>query len=125
MRLKRIDEPGARFAVRVGDQLRELSDGRVTIGRDLGCEICLDDRAASRRHAVLEIGSTEVTVEDLGSLDGTRVNGARIRSGPTSATGACSRSAVDEFVLVDRARDERPTVETHKIARVALRRVRA
>jgi len=48
------------------------------IGRDAGNDIALPDEAASARHAVLELRDGEWWIEDLGSTNGTLVNGTRI-----------------------------------------------
>ncbi|UCC30661.1 MAG: SpoIIE family protein phosphatase [Phycisphaerales bacterium] len=63
-----------------------LSDGReirralgarpIVIGRDSSCEIPLDDPSASRRHARFAPTAHGYLVEDLGSKNGTLVNGA-------------------------------------------------
>jgi hypothetical protein len=51
-------------------------DGELVLGRagDFGAE----DEELSRRHAVLRAGSDGLEVEDLGSLNGTFVNGRKI-----------------------------------------------
>jgi two-component system, NtrC family, response regulator AtoC len=54
--------------------------GTLTIGRSSQCDIEVDDRSISRRHATLSIGET-VTIEDLGSANGTFVRGQRLTSG--------------------------------------------
>jgi len=54
--------------------------GSVTLGRSSNCDIEVDDRSISRRHAILSIGET-VTIEDLGSANGTFVRGKRITFG--------------------------------------------
>jgi DNA-binding NtrC family response regulator len=46
--------------------------GRVTIGRSKEAEIRIDHASVSRNHAQLTIGNT-LTIEDLGSSNGTRV----------------------------------------------------
>ncbi len=48
--------------------------GRVTVGRAPDNDIVIDDASVSRHHAVLEMGSP-VTLEDVGSANGTRVRG--------------------------------------------------
>jgi pSer/pThr/pTyr-binding forkhead associated (FHA) protein len=54
--------------------------GRVAvIGRDRGCDVVLDDVTVSRRHAELRFGDGLVTLEDLGSLNGTYVNRSPVR----------------------------------------------
>jgi DNA-binding NtrC family response regulator len=52
--------------------------GTVTIGRAPECEVRLTDAACSRRHARLHIDDGALTLEDLGSHNGTRVNGERV-----------------------------------------------
>lgn len=56
----------------------------VVIGRE-GCDLEIDDRQLSRRHAVLRVSGDSVVVEDLDSLNGTFVNGVRIAE-PTPVT---------------------------------------
>jgi len=51
-----------------------LSDGAETIGRDAGCEIPIDDPSASRRHARFTTTPDGVSVQDLGSKNGTLIN---------------------------------------------------
>jgi pSer/pThr/pTyr-binding forkhead associated (FHA) protein len=63
----------------------ELS-GSTVVGRDQSAGLVIDDAEASRRHASLSVEGTTVTVEDLGSTNGTFVNGARI-SAPKELTG--------------------------------------
>lgn len=50
----------------------------VTIGRDNGATIVLGDPGASRRHAEVRPSAAGWTLVDLGALNGTQVNGARI-----------------------------------------------
>jgi predicted Zn finger-like uncharacterized protein len=50
---------------------------RVTIGRS-GADLTLNDNEASRVHAALEVREMTFTVADLGSTNGTMVNGEKI-----------------------------------------------
>jgi predicted Zn finger-like uncharacterized protein len=50
---------------------------RVTIGR-ANADLTLNDTEASRNHAALEIRDTHYTLVDLGSTNGTLVNGEKI-----------------------------------------------
>ena len=57
-----------------------LDQSEITIGRDPGCEGFRNDRTVSRHHAHLTIRDGKATIEDLGSLNGTWVDGAIISS---------------------------------------------
>jgi predicted Zn finger-like uncharacterized protein len=57
---------------------------RITIGR-ANADLTLNDTEASRQHALLEIRDTTYSVADLGSTNGTLVNGEKI-AGPTEIT---------------------------------------
>ena len=52
----------------------------IVIGREAGCDIVLEDRTVSRRHAEIEVGEDAVVLKDLGSSNGTYVNRERIES---------------------------------------------
>ena len=61
-------------------QIYQLAKPRVILGRGAGCDIQLPDSEVSRRHAMLEIRGEEATISDLGSTNGTYVEGVRIES---------------------------------------------
>jgi pSer/pThr/pTyr-binding forkhead associated (FHA) protein len=52
----------------------------LVLGREEGADVVVDDPEMSRRHAALRPAGDAVEVEDLGSLNGTWVNGARIQA---------------------------------------------
>lgn len=64
-----------------------LTDGRrvqialdpVTIGRHPDCDVVLNDSEVSRQHAEVRREEGAITVVDLGSLNGTKVNGAGVK----------------------------------------------
>lgn len=49
--------------------------GRTVVGRDPDCDVVLDDERVSRRHAVLVSGAAGWTIADLGSKNGTLIDG--------------------------------------------------
>lgn len=55
-----------------------LKGASMTIGRDPQCDLHLDNRALSRRHAQIEKRGAAIWVRDLNSQNGTYVNGNRI-----------------------------------------------
>jgi pSer/pThr/pTyr-binding forkhead associated (FHA) protein len=55
--------------------------GEVTIGRFTGSRLVINHDALSRMHAILRITSEDLTIEDLGSANGTFVREARIKPG--------------------------------------------
>lgn len=52
-----------------------LEQERVTIGRKSMCDIQLADRAVSGAHAVIVTVGDDAFIEDLGSTNGTQING--------------------------------------------------
>ena len=52
-------------------------DQGTTIGRE-GCDITLGDPDVSRRHAEIQVSNGDIQISDLGSTNGTFVNGERI-----------------------------------------------
>ena len=53
-------------------------NGELTIGRSPGCTVRLDDTFVSQLHARVFIDGGEVRVDDLGSTNGTLVNGVTV-----------------------------------------------
>ena len=56
----------------------EISEDEMIIGRLPECEIQLPSNMVSRKHAVLKRSGEDVFIEDLGSGNGTFLNGQRI-----------------------------------------------
>ena len=54
-------------------------DETIEIGRSRSCLIHLADQKASRLHATMRWNGTSLMLEDLGSTNGTNVNGKRVR----------------------------------------------
>jgi pSer/pThr/pTyr-binding forkhead associated (FHA) protein len=64
-----------------------LHQGELIIGREEGSEIQLDDLRVSHNHAVLRVHGDKVTIEDLRSTNGTKVNGTPIERQTPLAPG--------------------------------------
>lgn len=52
--------------------------GTMTLGRHADCEIVIPSSEVSRRHARIRVSGVTVSIEDMGSANGTFVNGKRI-----------------------------------------------
>jgi pSer/pThr/pTyr-binding forkhead associated (FHA) protein len=55
-----------------------LAQGEITVGRTAGNTIIIENPGVSRRHAVLRLEGDRAVLEDLGSANGTFVNGQRV-----------------------------------------------
>ena len=76
-----MSDSGSDFAADLvaADGTRHPLAGEMRIGRSNDCEITIEnDAKVSRKHAVFRVEGDSVTVEDLGSANGTLVNGQRI-----------------------------------------------
>ena len=61
-------------------KLHMLSEGSKIMGRGDDCDIVINDARVSRHHVELSMHSEKVVVRDMGSTNGTFVNGKRIES---------------------------------------------
>lgn len=61
------------------------ADAPVTLGRDSSCEVVVASHLASRKHAELLKRAGAWTVRDLGSRNGTSLNGAPLAEGQAHA----------------------------------------
>jgi len=64
-----------------------LETERVTIGRQSGCTITIRDTNVSREHVQLRRRPNGWTVRDLGSTNGTKLNGVRVEGEQILANG--------------------------------------
>jgi two-component system, NtrC family, response regulator AtoC len=108
----------ASAALASGDLLLVAGDGQlcthdltrreIVIGRDASCDVVIDHRSLSRRHAVLRPGPP-ATVQDLGSTNGTLVASVLRRGGEPVALAASEGFRIGPFwfVIVGRAEGER------------------
>lgn len=57
------------------------AEGRLSVGRSRRCDLVVDHPSVSKEHARLEVSAERVTVEDLGSTNGTFVNSRKLAPG--------------------------------------------
>ena len=62
--------------------------GEVVIGRGPDCQLRLSDQSASTRHCSVRVDGDRVEIRDLGSTNGTRVDGTKVEGSRTIADGA-------------------------------------
>ena len=69
-----------------------LAEGDHVVGRDPELPVCLPFPSVSRRHALVRVHAGEATVEDLGSKNGTFLNGRRLREPQALSAGDVVRA---------------------------------
>jgi adenylate cyclase len=84
-----------------------LREGCTTLGRSSKCDVCIPDTSLSREHARIDIGPDGTTVTDMGSRNGTSVDGLRVRTAPLKHGARLQCGAV-----VFRFEEERPDTST-------------
>ena len=71
-----------KYSDETGPKTHEFSSGELILGRAPDCQIVLKDFGISRQHAKLIADPGGVRVMDLGSKNGTKINGALITTAP-------------------------------------------
>jgi len=66
------------FKLRLGGSTLVLPEGVLEVGRSSDCWLTLEDEISSRVHARFHVDASHCEIEDLGSRNGTFVNGERI-----------------------------------------------
>jgi pSer/pThr/pTyr-binding forkhead associated (FHA) protein len=76
-----------KFRLRYQQHDLQLSEGEFMIGRSASCQLSLDDPMVSRNHARLLVSADQVTLYDLGSRNGVKVNDQRVTGSRALAHG--------------------------------------
>lgn len=100
-----------------GSRLIPVTEGRMAVGTDPTNDIVVGtDRKVSRVHAVLELIAARWFIRDLGSRNGTYVNGERILVERPLRHGDEIRVGATRFVFrsADPAQDRRTATETEE-----------
>jgi len=97
-----------RLVVQLNDRsLRlPLAPGEHELGSSPECALRIGHPTVSRRHAILAVGDGTATVTDLGSSNGTRVDGARVQGSTAVVPGARLRFGSVEARLEEVGEDE-------------------
>lgn len=74
--------------LRLNDQTFPLRQGETTIGRSPYCSIRIPSHEASREHAAVSLDGDTAMIADLGSRNGTYINGVRITQPTRLLSGA-------------------------------------
>ncbi len=102
-------------------RFHELRPGNTILGRDPTCEIPLADATASRRHACVRLAMTDdgpvVEVEDLGSTNGTLINGERVSG--VVLLREHDRIRIGGITFAYSQRDEREIEHERRLVRLA------
>lgn len=75
--------------------------GILTVGRSEENDIILNDRKVSRKHAIFKLDGQRILIEDLGSSNGTYVNGNKISETHPLNPGDSISIGVNKLRLVE------------------------
>jgi DNA-binding winged helix-turn-helix (wHTH) protein len=74
------DVPRSVWQIVIGDREFDLFEGENLVGRERGVSVRIDSGSISRHHARITVSPTGVTLEDLGSKNGTSLRGRRVHA---------------------------------------------
>lgn len=94
-----------RVVLTIEDRQVAVTRGETILGRDASCDVLLLEKSVSRRHAALVLNGGSAVLRDLGSRNGTWVNGLRLASGRRLRPGDRIRLGIAN-VLVTEASDD-------------------
>jgi DNA-binding winged helix-turn-helix (wHTH) protein len=71
--------PSATFRVLFDGRTMPMAEGETVLGRDPQAGLCIDAPSVSRHHARIVVAAGAAVLEDLGSKNGTFLNGRRLQ----------------------------------------------
>lgn len=114
---------GWTYRLKYGKRNLELTEGKLTVGRSRHCDLSIQELTISRKHVFLTVGGGQILLQDLGSSNGTFVNGRRVvgesalRDGDTLRLG---HAALEVEIRGESAGDpEPPPVGPRDVASLA------
>lgn len=73
---RRVDPDDPQLLLIVGARHLALAPGVNEVGREASCDVYINDASVSRSHAQIDVRGEVATITDLGSKNGTRVQGS-------------------------------------------------
>lgn len=101
-----------RFRLKFLLQEIDLPIGETTIGRSPQCTITIEDPLVSRKHALIKVTEEEAIFRDLGSRNGSFINGEPITHEVVLKDGDRIRIGTQEFIFHKIETKERRTKST-------------
>ncbi|AUG30989.1 FhaA domain-containing protein [Microbacterium hominis] len=99
-----------RGVVEIAGAQHPLAKGRTVIGRGSDADITIPDAGTSRRHVEILWDGERAMVRDMGSTNGTQLNGAKIAEAPLPPDSVITIGRTDiVFRVVAQATPPRPT----------------
>jgi len=93
--IRRLNIAGPEFAETI-----ELAEGKTLIGREAGIDIRLNHPMISRKHAHIECTATKCQLMDLGSANGTSLNGRALEANTSMDLENGAKIQVGPFELI-------------------------
>jgi len=100
--------PGRFLIVRDEEEIA-LAPGDNVLGRDPSASVRIDDATVSRQHARIFVTSRDATIEDLGSKNGTFLDGKRVRARPVRLAAGQQIQVGSVFLTFRRPSSEKST----------------
>ncbi len=90
-----------------------LRQGQTLIGRSPYCSLVISSGRVSREHAIVILTGSTLELEDLGSSNGTFLNGKKIQERRELALGDAIRIGTEFLEVVEVGSDERARAKTY------------
>jgi len=92
-----VRDDGSLHVLIHGDRQIRLRSGENVVGRDAAADVVVESSTVSRRHAIITIDGDVATLTDLGSKNGTRLDGRAVDGSVPLPDGAALRFGAIEM----------------------------